>query len=127
MRKQRNYSNPPTQTQRQKNEKRFILLWERVREQRELKLNLEREVTCIPGKKYRYDFKVEDIPVLIEIHGGTYSRGKTGHNSGEGIARDARKVNLAQIHGYNIFVFTIDWLKEEYVEELYAYCENIYR
>lgn len=86
-------------------------------------LELEREVQgVIPGRKFRYDFKVKGLPVLIEIHGGTYSRGKTGHNSGKGIFRDAEKVNGAQFNGYHIFVFTVDMLKSNYVNALYSFC-----
>lgn len=89
-------------------------------------LELEREVQgVIPGRKFRYDFKVVGLPVLIEIHGGTYSRGKTGHNSGKGIFRDAEKVNGAQFNGYYIFVFTVDMLKPNFVKDLYTFCLEI--
>lgn len=71
-------------------------------------IDFEQEVKLIPGRRFSFDFVLKNAPIAIEIQGGTWSRGKSGHNSGAGIKRDCEKSNLAQMHGYIIFKFTSD-------------------
>lgn len=78
----------------------------------------------VPGRRYVYDFYCPQANALFEIQGGTYARGRSGHTSGKGIARDADKVNQAQIQGYLIFVLTTDQLNKEYVNQLVNYCRG---
>lgn len=119
---QKKKSKQPTYSSRQKNELRFIKLWEQL----ETGIELKREILgIIPGRRFKYDFQIGDYPVLVEINGGTYSKGKTGHNSGKGLFRDAFKVNGAQYNGYYIFVFTVDMLKLEYIRELHDYVRTL--
>lgn len=69
--------------------------------------NLDRlftaQVQPIPGRKYRYDFACTSKRILVEIQGGTYSKG--AHARPLGIARDYLKCNLAQRHGWRIYQF----------------------
>lgn len=75
----------------------------------------------IPSFRYRFDFGYLPACVLFEIQGGIYARGKSGHTSATGIARDADKLNRAQMQGYILFQLTTKQLTKEYIEELAAY------
>lgn len=66
-------------------------------------IEFEREFKAVKGRRYRWDFKVQDL--LIELQGGTYVP-NTAHTSGKGIARDCEKVNLAVLAGYRPLLFT---------------------
>lgn len=66
----------------------------------------EREYHAIPGRRYRWDFRVGDI--LIEIQGGTWSPKRTGHSTGAGIKRDCEKLNIATLNGWRTLNFTSD-------------------
>ena len=73
-----------------------------------------REYQAIPGRKFRYDFafvsgKWQGKNLLIEINGGTFTRG--GHSTGTGIRRDYTKQNLCQIAGYKLLTFDADMVK----------------
>lgn len=63
----------------------------------------DRQVQPIPGRKFAYDFQVDDL--LIEVQGGVFMD-KSGHNTGLGITRDCEKHNLAVLHGYRPLLFT---------------------
>lgn len=74
----------------------------------------------LPGRKFAWDFgwqnnhrtwiwstpKPADSWVLIDVQGAVFSRGKSGHNSGGGIARDAEKAAVAQLAGHVAFACT---------------------
>ncbi len=63
----------------------------------------EREVCVIPGRKFRFDFCFRAAKLLVEINGGTFTRG--GHSTGLGIRRDYTKSNLAQLAGWRCLSF----------------------
>jgi hypothetical protein len=64
----------------------------------------EREVMLIDGRKWRWDFVVQDL--AVEIQGGTWTHG--GHSRGLGQIRDCQKQNAAVKAGYRTLVFTTD-------------------
>ena len=68
-----------------------------------------REFAAIPGRKFRFDFCWEKERLLVEINGGTYSKG--AHSTGTGIARDYEKNNLAQIGGWRVLSFDTKMVK----------------
>lgn len=73
-----------------------------------------REYQAIPGRRYRFDFafvsgKWQGKNLLIEINGGTFTRG--GHSTGLGIKRDYEKSNLAVKYGYKLLIFDSDMVK----------------
>jgi very-short-patch-repair endonuclease len=68
-----------------------------------------REFRAIPGRKFRFDFCFREERLLIEINGGTYSKG--AHSTGTGIARDYEKNNLAQIGGWRVLSFDTKMVK----------------
>jgi hypothetical protein len=102
-------------------ERRFLSLWEATAP--DISVETQKK-GVVPGRRFVYDFFVPDANVLIECNGGTWSRGKSGHSSGSGIARDAEKVNAAQLNGYHIFVLTIDKLTPEYVANVAQFCRD---
>ena len=65
----------------------------------------EREVCVIPGRKFRFDFAWTEPNhrLLIEVNGGTYTKG--AHSTGQGIARDYEKANLAVLQGWRVLSF----------------------
>jgi len=68
-----------------------------------------REYQAIPGRKFRFDFAFLRERLLVEINGGTFTRG--GHSTGTGIRRDYTKQNLCQIAGYKLLTFDADMVK----------------
>ena len=87
------------------------------------KINYEREFKAIPGRDFRFDFwcfKLVEDDLLIEVQGGVWLKGKSGHSSGTGITRDCEKLSLAAVNGYRVIVVTpaqiksgkaIEWIK----------------
>lgn len=61
-----------------------------------------REYPAIEGRKFRFDFAWPDHRLLLEVQGGTFARGKSGHSSGMGINRDCEKNNLAVLAGWRV-------------------------
>lgn len=73
----------------------------------------------VAGRKFVFDFLVHDTQalkrnVLVEVQGGIWSRGKSGHTSGTGVSRDCEKINLGQLAGYVVLVVTSDHIKSGY-------------
>jgi len=62
-----------------------------------------REYQAIPGRKFRFDFAWEKERLLVEINGGTFTKG--GHSSGLRLRRDYEKLRLAQDHGWKVYPF----------------------
>lgn len=65
-------------------------------------LRYEREVCLIQGRKWRWDFLVENL--AIEVQGQTWTKG--AHSSGSGILRDCQKLNAVVLAGYRPLIFT---------------------
>lgn len=62
-----------------------------------------REYPAIPGRKFRFDFAWLEQRLLVEVNGGTYTKG--AHSTGQGIARDYEKYNLATLQGWRVLMF----------------------
>lgn len=101
----------------------FVLLWAEVAAGTRL-TTLEAEVRIKP-RKFRYDFLIPGTNILIEVNGGTYSRIRMGHSSGEGQSRDYEKARYAQYKGYQIFTFDCK-LNKQQVQELFEYVCRTY-
>jgi very-short-patch-repair endonuclease len=99
-------------------------------------LLLEREFSDIPcwesdyerryakskrSKRYRADFAHPDARVTIEIQGGTWNRGR--HVQATGYARDARKFNLVQLSGWQVFLLVTETATDH--EVLYEIASHI--
>lgn len=70
-----------------------------------------RELVAIPGRRFRFDFAWPDYRLLVEVQGGTFSRGASGHSSGMGINRDCEKNNLAVLAGWRLLAFDTKQIK----------------
>ena len=79
-----------------------------------------REYQAIPGRKFRFDFAFVAERLLVEINGGTYSKG--AHSTGTGINRDYEKNNLAVLNNWRVLSFDTKQVKSgaalEVVEKL---------
>ncbi len=64
-----------------------------------------REYQAIKGRKFRFDFAwtAPNHRLLVEVNGGTYTKG--AHSTGQGIARDYEKANLAVLRGWRVLLF----------------------
>ena len=62
-----------------------------------------REYHAIEGRRFLWDFCFEAERLLVEINGGTFTKG--GHSTGLGIRRDYEKNNLAQLAGWRCLMF----------------------
>ena len=62
-----------------------------------------REYQAIKGRKFRFDFAWLEHRLLVEVNGGTYTKG--AHSTGQGIARDYEKANLAVLQGWRVLSF----------------------
>lgn len=85
----------------------------------------EREYRAVPERRFRWDFALPDVRVLVEVQGGIWMRERTGHTSGRGVRRDCEKANLAALHGWRTLFFTPDMVESgeaiAVIEELLCY------
>ena len=65
----------------------------------------EREYRAVKGRMFRFDFAwtAPNHRLLVEVNGGTYTKG--AHSTGQGIARDYEKANLAVLQGWRVLSF----------------------
>lgn len=75
----------------------------------------------IPPRKFRFDYWVKDTNVLIEIMGGTYSRVRMAHSSGDGQHRDYEKSRYAQLKGWLVLPFDRKQINEKDIGEVINY------
>lgn len=60
----------------------------------------------VPGRKFRVDFLFRQARVVVEVDGGVFARGNSGHSSPSGILRDMEKANLLQVNGFRVLRYT---------------------
>ena len=70
----------------------------------------ESEYAFCPGRKWRADYAYPDKHILIEVEGGTWSKGR--HTRGTGYAKDCEKYNRAAILGFRVLRFTADMIED---------------
>jgi very-short-patch-repair endonuclease len=63
-----------------------------------------REYRFSPSRGFRADFAWPDVRLLVEIDGGTWTRGR--HNRGAGYTKDCAKGNHAVVLGFRTLHFT---------------------
>ena len=66
-----------------------------------------REYKFLEDRRFRADFAIIPLLVLIEVQGGRWME-HGGHNTGGGLARDYEKANLAQLAGWRSLQFTAE-------------------
>lgn len=57
-------------------------------------------------RNYRLDYAIPKYKIGIEVNGGVWAKGNSGHSSGKGILRDYEKSNLAQSLGWKLIIVT---------------------
>lgn len=57
-------------------------------------------------RNYRLDYAIPEFKIAIEVNGGVWAKGNSGHSSGKGILRDYEKSNLAQSLGWKLIIVT---------------------
>lgn len=72
---------------------------------------LQREVKFHPKRKWRVDFAILELNILIEIEGGIWMKGS--HVRMHGYQDDCNKYNEAQALGFKIFRFTSEDIKND--------------
>jgi len=58
-----------------------------------------------PDRAYRFDYCIPEHKIAIEIDGGIWMKGNSGHSSGTGIKRDQEKASLAASLGWRLLRF----------------------
>lgn len=76
-----------------------------------------------PTRRWLFDFAwpAGDGGVSVEVQGGTWARGKSGHTSGTGVQRDNEKSNAAALLGWTTLKYTstdLDRRPVQVVEEV---------
>ncbi len=69
-----------------------------------------------PTRKWRLDFAFPTARVAVEIHGGTWKKGR--HTSGVGFRGDRLKMNAATLMGWRVYELTPDMIQPLYLEEI---------
>ena len=61
-----------------------------------------------PVRRWRADYFIPDLNMIIEVEGGAFIRGR--HTMGVGFINDMEKYNAATLAGYQVFRVTPDTL-----------------
>lgn len=84
--------------------------------QQDLGLEVWPEFFFSTERLYRLDYAIpvsvdgKELKIGIEVQGGIWLKGNSGHSSGKGIKRDMEKSNLAQSLGWFVIKITPDEL-----------------
>jgi len=73
---------------------------------RQLGIEAVSEYRFCHERRFRFDLAIPALKIAIEVNGGSFKKGNSGHSSGKGIIRDAKKANLAVMHGWKLFTYT---------------------
>ena len=87
----------------------------------ELGLNVVKEFQFCKDRKFKSDYYLPQLNLIIECEGGIYTG--QAHGSIKGILRDIEKYNLATILGYKVLRYTPDRL---YSNEVLNAIKQIY-
>lgn len=93
-------------------ENKFLHIWQLAYPQ----IELIREYKGVKGRRFLFDFAEPNSLVAIEIQGGIWAKGKSGHTSGKGLLRDYEKLNLAQSQGWTVFQLSSKMINPSWVE-----------
>ncbi|MDD4291974.1 MAG: hypothetical protein PHX51_07065 [Clostridia bacterium] len=63
-----------------------------------------REYKFLHDRRFRFDLAIPAKKIAVEFEGGIYSNGR--HTRGKGYANDAKKYNLATMHGWKLLRYT---------------------
>lgn len=69
-----------------------------------LKIEHEREYKFLHDRRFRFDIALPKNKIAIEFEGGIFTNG--AHTRGKHYASDAKKYNLAVMHGWKLLRYT---------------------
>ncbi|WP_286842714.1 MULTISPECIES: hypothetical protein [Sphingobacterium] len=84
----------------------------------ELSIELWPEFFFSVDRLYRFDYAIPELKIGIEVNGGVWAKGNSGHSSGTGIMRDYEKSNLAQSLGWKVLTVVPSQIKNYEALEL---------
>ncbi len=84
----------------------------------ELSIELWPEFFFSVDRLYRFDYAIPELKIGIEVNGGVWAQGNSGHSSGKGIMRDYEKSNLAQSLGWKVLTVVPSQIKNYEALEL---------
>lgn len=70
----------------------------------------EREYQFAKPRKWRADFRIGTLPLLVEVEGGSWSGGR--HVRPAGYRGDVEKYNEMTLRGYWLLRFTADMVRD---------------
>ena len=76
-------------------------------------IDLHHEHQFIPPRRFRFDFAHLPTKTAIELQGGIWV--KSGHNTGTGLLRDYKKLNLATSMGWRVFMLAREMVNDEWL------------
>ena len=74
-----------------------------------LKIPFTREFKFHPDRKWQADFRIDGMPILVEVEGGVFSNGR--HTRGEGYTKDCEKYSAAAVNGWLVIRGTTAQIK----------------
>lgn len=81
-----------------------------------------REYLFWPGRRFRFDFAWPQVKVAVELEGGVFSRGKSGHTMGHHYHNNCTKYNQALMFGWRVIRLTAKHLEDiEYLREVFGW------
>lgn len=81
--------------------------------------DLEKEFRFHPTRRWRADYAHPESRLLIEIEGGTWTRGR--HVRPAGYAKDAEKYNAAALDGWCVVRLTTDMVNVQHLLPIIAF------
>lgn len=68
--------------------------------------DVRQEYKFLHDRRFRFDVAIPSSKVAIEFEGGIWSNGR--HTRGKGYANDAKKYNMATMHGWRLLRYTTE-------------------
>jgi hypothetical protein len=68
----------------------------------ELGVEVWPEFFFLIDREYRFDYAIPVFKIAVEVEGGIWAKGNSGHSSGKGILRDMDKGTLANVSGWTL-------------------------
>jgi hypothetical protein len=72
--------------------------------------NLVFEHRFHPDRGWKFDLAAPELMLALEVEGGAFSRGKSGHTTGAGFFDDCEKYAHALILGWRVLRVPTDWV-----------------
>ena len=85
-----------------------------------LNIPFTKEFKFHPQRKWQADFRIDGMPILVEVEGGVFTNGR--HTRGEGYTKDCEKYSAAAVNGWFVIRGTTAQIKSglviQWIEKL---------